>query len=713
MRPIFLFLSLLGSSLIASAQQPWSVATYPDESGYQRRIAGKLANIAAQPFAFKSKAASRCPDTGLSVRHWAVKGETVTSPFTGRAYVQGETGYFGPKERGSDGQIVRFGGDPLKRDLPPATAHLMLHPSDVAARAYLSIPGNLRQQYHFAAKNWARFYPLFGQKMGPKWSANFRVAVANYQEARLPSDGPARQYIDLSVPHDLIGETGQLLGGNKEDGGTENHKTMWRTSGLLYAQLFPSGSEISGYPAAEAEQKISVMLKDYVGKMLTTGNGEYDSQIYYPHSIEAFLNLYDFSPDPETKALAKLALDYYLATYALKTYDGAIAGAQKRGPYDLNYAGEMREMLYHWFGSSLGNQDKFHTSLHQITSSYRPNRVIYNILRKNIDVPFEARMARPYYHMDVSNRFQEYFYGSKSFGLGSVYITQVDNPNQQISWSLVMKGKHGPLSFGGLQPYHRAPGGYSPYTQTLQSKNVILVATAPTMFTRGKKTDEQTSRQESIANQPLRSLAKPTSDSLGHFLKQAKYQAATWLFIPQAVNQLLEKNGSIFIDADSAYVAVTPTTANYYWLEADTLAIKAAIPVDKRADKLLDNRVLVVPGTFSGYALEAHEKTNFTSLKDFAQAVSRRSNFTVDTSAQRLHYQTSSGVALRMQYQPQSFRCTGSIDGQPLNFDNWADGKGYQSPYVTTGKGKMTLTDGQQGYTVDYSAFKAVYRPAE
>ncbi len=711
MRPISLLYALLViSSTTASAQQPWSAVTYPDEGGYQRRISGKLSKIAAQAFGEKSQALSQCPDTGLPVRHWALEGETIASPYTGRAYVQGETGYFGPKERGPDGRIIRFGGDPLKRDLPPATAHLMLHPTDTAARAYLSIPGNLRQQYHFAAKNWARFYPLFEQEMGASWQADFREAVASYREARRPSDGPARQYLDLSVPHNLVGETGKLLGGNKKDGGTENHKTMWRTSGLLYAQLFPLESEISGYPVAEAEEKISFMLKDYLRKMLTTSNGEYDSQIYYPHSIEAFLNLYDFSPDPETKALAKLALDYYLATYTLKAYDGAIAGAQKRGSYDLNYAGEMREILHHWFGSSLGGQEKFHTSLHQITSSYRPNRIIYNILHKNIELPFEARIARPFYHMDVPNAFQEYFYGSKNFGLGSVYLTQVDNPNQQISWSLVVKGKNGPLSFGGLQPYHRAPGGYSPYTQTLQSKNVVLVASAPTAVTEGKKNDEQASRQGSIADQPLQPMAKPLPDSLGVFFQQAKCQAATWLFVPRAVREILERDGKVFIDADSAYVAVTLTTADYYWLDAGIEAVAAAIPIDKRAAKLLDNHVLVVPGAFSGYALEVHEKKGFGSLKDFANAVGTKSSLLVDNKKQQLRYQSTAGVALRMQYQAESLRCTGSINGQALDFSDWASGGGYQSPYITTSDGKMTVTDGQEGYTVDYSNLTPVYR---
>jgi hypothetical protein len=131
--------------------------------------------------------------------------------------------------------------------------------------------------------------------------------------------------------HNLVGQPGYLLGGNPLDGGTENHKTMWRTSALLYSQLFPDTTKISGYPVKEAEKLTKEMLRDYLKRLLINGNGEYDSQIYYPHSIEGFLNLYDFSPDEETRELAKFALDYYFVTYGLKVFDGTIAGAQKRG----------------------------------------------------------------------------------------------------------------------------------------------------------------------------------------------------------------------------------------------------------------------------------------------------------------------------------------------------------------------------------------------
>jgi hypothetical protein len=327
-----LFFLLVGWFFLhsASAQNLWEGSSYPDETGFKVRMAPMMQRIADKGFGTRSLSSSVCPDTGLPVKTWALEGETIYSPYTGRAYVQGPVGYFGALERNEAGEIIRFSGDPLKTELTPATATLLLNDKDMLARAFLSIPANMRQQYHFACKNWCRFYPMLGHVMGEEWNRNFIQWVGIYQETRRPSDGD-RQYLPLDPPHHLVGQPGHLLGGNMQNGGTENHKTMWRTSGLLYSQLFPDTAMVSGFPVKEAEMLTKEMIRDYLQSLLYTGNGEYDSQVYYPHSIEPFMNLYDFSPDSLSQELAKFALDYYFVTYGLKTIDGAIAGAQKRG----------------------------------------------------------------------------------------------------------------------------------------------------------------------------------------------------------------------------------------------------------------------------------------------------------------------------------------------------------------------------------------------
>ncbi|MBC8102896.1 MAG: hypothetical protein H7Z41_09945, partial [Cytophagales bacterium] len=385
--------------LPSPAPPPSSGGTYPDESGFEQRVRGMIEQFAKRPVGQKCLAFSACPDTGLPVRTFSVQGEEVVSPYTGRRYVQGDTGYFGPKARGADGRITAFGGDPLKQDLPPAIARLLRDPGDIEVKAFLSVPGSLRQQYHFAATNWARFYPLLADNvMGAEWEAQFKAAIAVYTESRRPSDGLARENLPISTPHDLIGEPGELLGGNVKDGGTENHKTMWRTSGLLYAQWFGPEARISGVPAAEAERRITPMLTGFLRTILTVGNGEYESSTYYPYSLRAYLNLHDFSPKPQTRALARTMLDYYLATYALKCVNGVHAGAEKRGwAGDGDQLGEMDAHLYVWGSPTTIPVEtaSLVTSIHQATTAYRPNRILHHLLTRKIALPFEAQMARP------------------------------------------------------------------------------------------------------------------------------------------------------------------------------------------------------------------------------------------------------------------------------------------------------------------------------
>ena len=91
-------------------------------------------------------------------------------------------------------------------------------------------------------------------------------------------------------------------------------------------------------------------------------------------------------------------------------------------------------------------------TIQQATTKYRPNQVIYNIANKNIALPFEARMSRPFYHMDYPHAFAETFYCSNSYAMGNIQMTIVDNPNQQMVWSVVTRGKEMPYCFSGGHP---------------------------------------------------------------------------------------------------------------------------------------------------------------------------------------------------------------------------------------------------------------------
>lgn len=727
---------LITSLLTASAQNPWESSTYPDEEGFQLRMKPMLRRIASKPFAQRSLASSRCPDTGLPVKTWAVKGETIYSPYTGRAYKQGDTGYFGPKQRNEEGEIIAFGGDPLKYELSPAAASIFLQDENYKeATAFLSIPGNLRQQYHFACSNWARAYPLISDKMSDEWKADFFHWIGIYEEKRRPSDG-ARENSHISHPHNLVGQKGEILGGNPFDGGTENHKTMWRTSALLYSQLLPDSAKISGYSLEEAETLTKDMMRDYLKKMMWVGNGEYDSKVYYPYSIKSFLNIYDFSLDQETRDLAKLALDLYFATYGLKVVDGAIAGAQKRGYLTDKDPDMMETMQWGFFDQTSRNMDQVLTTLHQATTTYRPDEVIWNITRKNITLPFEAMVSRPFYHMDHPHAFAETFYCSESFAVGNIQMTIVDNPNQQMVWSVVANGTDGPLCFSGGHPMRGSTSGHSPYTQTLQSKGTLILLTAPTEKVSSDtasiaKTYKETERinlwimpkseqppkyelahRQKYGAKPLHAVDAPaqlTISEVERFWEQSKGSASSWFYFPKELEPKLI-DGRYFFEANKILLAVTPIGNESFVLNpADSLTKSLK---NRQARKFFERYGLIAFfGQESGYAVEVVEKEEYNSVQDFARALKRRSKLDLGKLNEgQISYTSVSGDELIMNYNPVGLRCFGTINGEIQDWDNHTNGAIYESPYLSIKEGVMKLSDGTKGYTVDFRGERPVWK---
>ena len=709
---------LLAAALPAAEPPPapWSVASYPDEAGYQRRIDGMVARIAAQDYLGRAMSASTCPDTGRSVRTWALEGEEIVSPYTGRRYVQGPTGYFGAKRRDAEGRIVAFGGDPLKRSLPPAAALIYLAPRPVApdspaatAIAYLSIPGNLRQNYHFAAVNWSRLLGLAGDRLPPAWHADFRAAVAVYDENRKPSDGP-REYQPMARTENLVGRVEEHLGG----GGTENHKTMWRSAGLLYAQTFPPGAKISGFSSADAEAHTTAVLTSFVRRLFTLGNGEYHSSSYYPHSYAAFVNLFDFSPRPETRAWAKAALDYYFATYGLKVFNGLHTGPQRRGWVEGAALAEMDAHLWVWAAGQPGYTTvpvaaaKLITSLHQPTSSYRPDRVITALLAKQIPLPFEARLNHPDYGMTTPGVQPEYFYASPSFAFGSVQLDLVNNSAQQTTWSLNVRAPAGSLIFSGGQPRWLGPEGHSPYDQWVQHRGALLLMSAPSADSRadqryalGKLEGPKSYARATAFAGPLDPAAPPSPavladpQQLAAYYEAARTQAAVWLHVPRTATVHALPDGRFVVETAEAFVVITPFGAAPFWLDG-------AAPGAPKA--MAAYRALAVPmAPAAGFAIEAVERTQFAALADLTGA-----KLEIDGLVAR--YRTLTGDTLRLDYQPAALRPRAEVNGTALDWKNWADGAVVDSPYLKIKAGKMWISDTRTAYELDYTGAAPVWR---
>jgi hypothetical protein len=654
---VFVTLAFVLPAIAPAQETPaYSPKSYPDEAGYQKRVAGMTQRYSKQEVAKRCLATSLCPDTGLPVQMMAVEGETIYSPYTGRAYLQGDTGPFGPKKRDNEGRISAFGGDALRYDLPAAMGRLLLRPQDNLMQAWLALPGNINQQYPSASVHWARFWPLLSEKMPPDWREAFKEAVAK------------------AKPVPTTNETQQA---------------MSRTSNLLYAQLLGRNSRVAGATSVQAEATNTSLITGALKTILNTGNTEYDAGIAYANALSGYLNLFDFSPKASTKSLAQAMLDYYTVSYGLKVFNGLHAGATKEGwPGEGDNLVEMDAHLWLWSANSTlpAPSTTLLTSIQQATTTYRPNRIIHNILTKNVPLPFEAQIARP--SNLGKNTAQETFYCTDTYALGSIALTQSSNtPNTQTVWSLVSKTSNRSLVFGAAQPQFRHPQGHSPFDQIIQKRGALVLITSIANKTVGKSLE------------PVQEPANTAEEE--SFWRNAPTSAATWLFVPRTAATVQQKN-AYFFDAGTSFVMVHPFGGTPFWFDPDITQWSKASQYETEAIILQKYRVLVIPTGatgFGGFALDVTPRTIYPDLFSFAEAA--LSQTVLDASKLPVvSYQSLLGDKIRMQYRLDALRAEGSINGQKIDWSNWAGGGVYASPYLTIKDGRMLVSDGAESYTV-------------
>ena len=290
------------------------------------------------------------------------------------------------------------GGDPGKYLPGPAMAKLLADPADPAALRLMNDDRSPREHYHFAALNWSRFIPLFGDKLTPATRATLEAEAARY--------------------------TAYLTGG-----GTENHKTMWLLAANLLPQFF-THERFSGRPRGEAAAVAKEQLRAYIKNLYVGGQGEWDSPTYLMFTVHGLLNIYDFSPDPETRLIAAAGLDLLVAGQALKYRDGLFTGPNQRGYYDRAYTSIADQTAWLWWGGSTvpssPDLKRWLFSIHPATSSWRPNATLTRIARKQLhDLPVTLVNTRANYWFGqnipiVPDTHRETLHLSRSFTLGSL-----------------------------------------------------------------------------------------------------------------------------------------------------------------------------------------------------------------------------------------------------------------------------------------------------
>ncbi|MGC9454086.1 MAG: hypothetical protein ACP5HU_04405 [Phycisphaerae bacterium] len=318
------------------------------------------------------------------------------------------------------------GGDPGKYLPGHAMAKLLIGQDDPDIRRLYNDDRSHREHYHFAAVNWARFLPIFGEQV-------------------LTED-----------TREKLAERAFRYGAYMNPSGTENHMTMWLTS----ANVLPlyTGRGLSNQPADAVLAKAKGQLRRYISGIYEAGNGEWDSSTYIMFTMNGLMNIYDFAEDDDVRLMARAGLDWFATAYALKYRDGVFTAPNQRGFAAGPHATIADQTGFVWWDSNAditpAETRGWRYTIHAITSGWRPNRIITNIARKDLpELPFESRNSKPNYWgicgtPDASS-MHETVYVTPNATMGTLWN---GHGSQITRFQVVAAGEDGGMVFSGANP---------------------------------------------------------------------------------------------------------------------------------------------------------------------------------------------------------------------------------------------------------------------
>jgi hypothetical protein len=591
-------------------------ATYPDEAAFAERRAALLAALATQ-----------------DLDQW-------------------RRGYFS-------------GGDPGKYLPGPAMAKLLANPADPDALRLMNDARSPKEHYHFAAINWARFLPLFGDKLTPETRATLAESASRYTAYLSPS-------------------------------GTENHRTMSLVAANVIPHHLPEAARFSGRPRDEAIAAAKNLLRSYVKNIYRGGQGEWDSPTYLMFTVHGLMNAYDFSPDPEVRLLAAAGLDLLVAGQALKHRDGIFTGPNQRGHYDRAHASIADQTAWLWWGGSTEPAPeqlrRFFYAIHPATSTWRPNATLARIARKDLPgLPVTLRNARANYWFGLQqpiapDTYRETLHLSRSFTLGSLengYGSQFTRIHLTTT-----NGASGPLALTGGHPRksdhtlkrleevtYRDGGGR--YDQAVQF--------GPLLVNLVRVPDDEPVNHIFVS---LPADLTPTAHP-----GRSDTEPSRWV--------LRMGDAWVCVVPLGGAASVTPPDLNPKEIAAREKAAAAGKPVPP-----LPSILRITGRPLLGFALLAAEASAHADADSFLAWMDNayRIDSTSFATTAAVEVTLPDGASHTVRHTPDAMR---AVVEPALP----APAGTYGGPFVTLRDSVLTVTDGTTGYVVDFSGDLPVYRP--
>lgn len=467
----------------------------------------------------------------------------------------------------------------------------------------------------FTLKGQVRKFFLFGDLLDADYRRKMKKAIDSWTKSH-----------PRFTPHPAYGRYdpkaqgwGPNRFGHRQVDGRRTDNLYAMSTGSIYLFAEASGNE-------ETRKRAKSELLGYVWALYNIGHGEWDSIAYHSHVVAPYLNVYDFAKDPQVKMAAKLALDHFFTSAALKWQRATYLGASKRDYGGGSYH-QMGNGFTHFFNLYFQDSDEVHAEpdhIHAMTSGYRPPPAVRALAKREFDRPVEILATKPNYEnwkegaSDRPRNFETLYIGRHG-GMGSV----ID-----------------PGGNGDLAPFR-----------------VVL--------NKGKNGTEV------FALSPDRKLnTKLKGSQIGQYKNLAIWMSdqreRPWHIYATEGLEMEEMGGVTFYKSDNAWLALR--THGVGDLTSTTMKGKKQLGNPTAQWWTADHQA-----EWNFFSVELGEKGEYTSFSEFRDAVLKQGDLTVDPERLRVVLTSGKGRVLETRYNSEKDYPVVIRDGEARDWDDPAE----------------------------------------
>ena len=511
--------------------------------------------------------------------------------------------------------------------------------------------------------------------------------------------------------------------------GTENHRAMQRSAGLLFGERFPDDTFHHGIKGRELAELCKEYMRRYGREVYASSMMEYLSPTYHMVNTAPWLTVAEYSLDEESRLMARAILDWMMADLALNTHHGVVlppltrCTAQIRGYPGANRHALDASMTTAWLywgtgAHSLVAEDAVLPNVRAVgapqhaQAGYGPHPAIRNLGAKRGALPFMALQSCASW-----GAFEEIT--ANPFGFEARNIPQVPPPERRYHLRSVYFHEDYALGAGNFREHVADPQYRTtvPFGAVWRSANAFArllighpywyaaykpdtwASPSPEDMWSGTSPFQQSVHWENAVillfdipeEDPYREVRLRWGPGFAPHGRRDKPIRSCFAYYPESMDERVRTAAGFFLREGDVYIAIRPLSGGAAWAGS-------AAPGYKRID---------LPGARTGCVVEIGSAGEYGSFAEFQARIAQAK---LDTAAlatdKRVRYESTRGHLLEISHVSPGGLPEASVNGEPLDFNSWPT---CESPYLTCRDRVLDVHDGRQGMKIDWQGTAPIY----